>query len=227
MEFESEVKIADGSYDHLIDELAAFLKEFHHFPFYIRIGYEFDGSWNHYDPESFKRAWRRIVDRLRAAGADNFATVLAASRYHVPRETWERYWPGDNYVDWIGYSFWHYEAKHNVALDLAREKDKPVMLAEVTPRGLFLGQLQELVIHDWYANLFAHIEANRDTIKALAYIDANWDSQPMWNGRGWGDSRVRVNDHVREWWAGKMAQPGYRHGPEGLYEAIGFDPGDL
>ena len=224
MEFNSEDSIASGEYDHLIDELAAFLREFGRFPFFIRIGYEFDGAWNGYDPEHFKRAWRRIVDGLRERGADNFATVMASSRYHVAREVWDEYWPGDDYVDWLGYSYWHFEPAENTVLALAREKNKPVMLAEVTPRGIFLNLLGQLIIGDWYQVLFSHIEANPDVIKALAYIDANWDEQPMWKGRGWGDTRVRVNEDVAKWWTQKMAQPAYLHGPRGLYEAIRFVP---
>lgn len=221
MEFNSENRVASGDYDHLIDELAAFLKEFNRHPFYIRIGYEFDGSWNGYNPDNFKLAWRRIVDGLRTAGIDNFATVMGASRHHVEREVWDAYWPGDDYVDWIGYTFWYQDAAHNIALDLAREKDKPVMLAEVAPRGIFLPLLQDLIIYDWYSPLFAHIETNRDVIKALAYINANWDSQKMWRGRGWGDSRIQSNEQVKAWWLEKMNGAGYLHGPEGLYQAIG------
>ena len=140
MEFNSEDSVASGDYDHLIRELAAFLQEFSHVPFYIRIGYEFDGSWNDYDQENFKAAWRRIVDHLRAEKIENFVTVFGSSRNHIARETWDAYWPGDEYVDWIGYSFWY-------------------------------------------------------------------------------------NEPVKQWWVKKMAEPGYLHGPEGLYTAIGFEPG--
>ena len=222
MEFNSEDQVASGEYDHLIDEFVAFVKEFDEFPFFIRIGYEFDGSWNDYDPENFRLAWRRIVDALRQAGAENFVTVMGASRAHVPREIWEAYWPGDDYVDWIGYSLWHFDSSPNVALEIAREKDMPVMLAEVTPRGIFLNLLDNLIIYDWYQVLFDHIESNPDTIKALAYINANWDAQTMWKGRGWGDSRVQVNEPVKGWWLEKMSKPEYLHGPGNLYQFIGF-----
>lgn len=224
MEFNSEDKVASGEFDHLIKELADFLKEFSHIPFYIRIGYEFDGDWNGYDPPNFKKAWRRIIDHLRSEGIDNFATVFGASRYHIPREVWDEYWPGDDYVDWLGYSYWYYEVPHNVALDIAREKGLPVMMAEVSPRGLWLNLLAHRVLTDWYENLFLHIEENKDVIKALAYINAHWESQDMWRGGGWGDTRVRVNPYVKEFWQNKMAEPMYLHGPEGLYEAIRFNP---
>ena len=41
----------------------------------LRIGYEFDGEWNGYDPETYKRAFRAIVDTLREMGAENEQTV--------------------------------------------------------------------------------------------------------------------------------------------------------
>lgn len=221
MEFGAEVRVADGEHDHLIDELAAFLEEFRETPFFIRIGYEFDGAWNGYEPEKFRAAWRRIVDRLREAGRDNFATVMASSSVHVPRETWATYWPGDDYVDWLGYSWFGHHRGPEAALDLAREKGKPVMIAEAAPRGFYLEGLG-LVWYDWYQPLFQHIEENPDVVKALAYINADWDAQPMWSG--WGDSRIQVNDAVREAWLARMDQPGYLHGPEGVYEAIDFSP---
>lgn len=220
MEFGSEERVAGGDYDHLIRELANFLEEFSHVPFLIRIGYEFDGPWNGYDPESFQIAWRRIVDGLRKAGPDNFATVMASSSMSTPREVWDSYYPGDDYVDWLGYSYWSNVANDENVLALAREKSKPVMIAETTPRGFFLGQLGGLVWWDWFAVLFDHIEANADVIKAVSYINADWDSQEMWTG--WGDSRIQVNAEVRSLWLEKMAEPLYLHGTDGTYDAIGF-----
>ena len=67
MEGNSEDKVADGSFDHLIDELVKFVGDHPKHPFLIRIGYEFDGSWNKYDPKNFKLAFQRIVKKLRAA----------------------------------------------------------------------------------------------------------------------------------------------------------------
>ena len=65
MEGNSEDKVADGSYDYLIEELVDFVRDHPDHPFLIRIGYEFDGSWNNYDTKNFKGAFRRIVDALR------------------------------------------------------------------------------------------------------------------------------------------------------------------
>ena len=225
MEFNSEDEIARGQQDHLIDELADFLTEFSHFPFLIRIGYEFDGSWNDYDPDNFKLAWRRIVDGLRAKGVNNFATVLAASRHHIKRDIWDAYWPGDDYVDWIGYSFWSNEIRQPVALELAREKGLPVFIAEITPRGFWLDKASgDLVWFDWFQVLFDHIEQNRDVIKAISYINANWDADPMWQGKGWGESRIEINPRLSQRWQEKMDESLYLHTTEGIYQNIGFKP---
>jgi hypothetical protein len=54
----------------------------------------------------------------------------------------------------------------------------------------------------WFAPLFAYMEDNRDVIDALAYINVDWDSQPMWgppyeNGF-WGDTRLETNPVIAE-----------------------------
>ena len=52
----------------------------------------------------------------------------------------------------------------------------------------------------WFAPLFAYMDDNRDVIHALAYINVDWDSQPMWgppyaNGF-WGDTRLETNPEL-------------------------------
>lgn len=221
MEFGGDKRTARGEFDHLIDELGDFLIEHKHRPFILRIGYEFDGSWNDYDPQHFKDAWRRIVDKLTARNINNFATCMGASRYHVPKATWEAYWPGDEYVDWLGYSYWTVDVAEPVVFDLAREKGLPVFVAEATPRGFFLPQLQHgAVWGDWFENFFSHVEANKDVIRAFSYINTHWDADPMWSG--WGDSRIQTNPSVMVKWQEKMALPRYVISSSDLFESVGF-----
>ena len=79
MEGGGEVKVANGTFDHLIEEFVQFIVNYPDRVFYIRIGYEFDGSWNKYQPDSFAKAFRRIVDALRERKLTNYATVFASS----------------------------------------------------------------------------------------------------------------------------------------------------
>ena len=58
-------------------------------------------------PEYFKRAYRYIVDRVRARGASNILWVLHLNNYPEPEMPWNamaQYYPGSDYVDWLGLS---------------------------------------------------------------------------------------------------------------------------
>ena len=110
MEGGGEEKVADGTFDHLIDEFVQFIADHPKRVFFIRIGYEFDGSWNKYEPENFKKAFRRIVDALRNKKLSNYATIFASSSTVKPNQ-FETYDPGSEYYDWIGYSWWGHEDK--------------------------------------------------------------------------------------------------------------------
>jgi len=224
MEHDDESSVAAGDYDHNIEELVAFIREFDHLPFLIRIGYEFDGAWNSYEPEAFKIAWWRIVDSLRAEGLDNFATVLATYRLDIPDELWEDYWPGDDYVDWLGYSYWDGGTYSDNALDFARAKGMPIFIAESTPRGHQLDQSSQQIWEEWFRRYFRHIEENKDVIKGISYINADWDAQPMWKGRGWGNTRIQDNEYLASRWSETMARDLYVHDVAGTYDLIRFNP---
>ena len=223
MEGNSEDKVANGTYDYLIEELIQFLQDYPDTPFLIRIGYEFEGPWNNYDAENFKLAFQRIVDHLNEAGVTNYATVMASSSPTTPINVWEQYYPGDEYVDWVGYSYWAGDIVNAGSLEFAREHNKPVFIAESTPRSYYLDNESGEVAWDfWYDAFFSHIEENLDVIKAVSYINADWDAQPMWNG--WGDTRIEANEFVAEKWQEKMAEPLYINAEDEPFAIIQFAP---
>lgn len=220
MEGNREDKVADGSYDYLIAELVQFLKKYSDRAFLIRIGYEFDGHWNGYDPENFKTAFKRIVDQLRAAQVSNFATVMASSGGEKAGK-WEAYYPGDEYVDWVGYSLFRGKDTGRRALDFARKHKKPVFIAEATPKGTFLDKEDgEKAWAGWYKDFFKHIEANLDVIRAISYINCDWDAQPMWDK--WGNSRLEANEIVRNKWLEQMKKPYMVEAEDNPLALIGF-----
>jgi beta-mannanase len=60
-------------------------------------------------PETFKAAWRHVVDRVRARGATNVKWVLHLMDFSMPYEEWnlaDEYYPGADYVDWLGFSLY-------------------------------------------------------------------------------------------------------------------------
>ena len=223
MENHGEYLVADGTYDYLIDELANFLKTHQDHPFFLRIGYEFDGSSGGYDPEKYKLAFRRIVDRLHSQGLDNFATVYAASSVSVGAFFWDAYYPGDNYVDWIGYSYWDTAPEYKGGLDFARQHGKPVMIAESAPYLYsFANGDGEKTWEQWFIPFFQHVLENQDVIKAISYINADWHSQAMWKRGVWKDTRIQTNDVIRENWLSVIENPIFINGKDDVFGMIGF-----
>jgi Glycosyl hydrolase family 26 len=58
-------------------------------------------------PESFRDAYRHIVDMCRSRGADDITWFFHVDVGGWPHRQWNRiaaYWPGARYVDWIGVS---------------------------------------------------------------------------------------------------------------------------
>lgn len=238
--------IAEGKYDREIDQLGRFIRE-SGVAVFLRIGYEFDGAWNQgfEDTERYIAAWRAIVDRLRASGTDNVEFVWQASTSVIDdivdarRENIADWYPGDDYVDWAGLSWFtspdavtsvrgrpKHASLRELAVELvefARERGKPVMIAESSPQGYDLanntkanisrvfdgptaGDLRNVsddeIWEDWYAPLFEFMNDNSDTVRAFAYINCHWKMQPMWgppyaNDEGyWGDTRLEVNEEI-------------------------------
>ena len=156
------LRIGNGEHDKEIRQLARFA-EMVAGRVYLRIGYEFDGAWNqgYWNADQYIAAYRRIVDVLRAEGADNVEFVLQASAAGVDEiidgghEDISKWYPGDEYVDWIALSWFMNPQERSIVpqtnftpmtpgelsdevVQLAREKNKPVMIAEASPQAFDL-----------------------------------------------------------------------------------------
>ena len=216
--------VAEGTYDNQIDELAKTLKNYDQFPFIIRIGYEFDGEWNDYDSTNFKKAFRRIVDHLRTEQVENFATCMAASSFLVPISSWRAYYPGDNYVDWLGYSYWGGNPNSDTldSFIFAKEKNKPLFIAEIAPRGHYIKSLKngKVLWDTWYKDFFNHVSSNLDYVKAISYINCDWDVQEMWDG--WGDSRIQANNYIKSKWVDMINNKLFINADDNPYKQINF-----
>ena len=124
----SLTRILAGEHDAYIDRWADQAREFG-WPMFVSLANEMNGSWFpwsgvHYGggnvipggnppafegPETFKKAWRHIVDRVRARNATNIIWVLHLMIFSDPQEKWNlaaQYYPGTDYVDWLGLSLY-------------------------------------------------------------------------------------------------------------------------
>ncbi len=124
----SLTSIIAGEHDAYIDRWADAARDTGG-PIIVSFANEMNGSWfpwsgvhyggetivpgsdppRHQGPETFKKAWRHIVDRVRARGAKNVQWVLHLMDFSMPNEKWNlaaQYDPGPEYADWLGFSLY-------------------------------------------------------------------------------------------------------------------------
>ena len=70
----------------------------------LRVGAEMN-NWADSDPATFIQAFRKIADAARKY--DNIELVFSPDNISNRNHSFEEYWPGDEYVDWIGVSTYH------------------------------------------------------------------------------------------------------------------------
>jgi len=211
--------IAEGLQDDAIRDLANWCKNQDR-PVFIRFGYEFEGSWNNYNPTEFVDAWKHFVHVFDNENVNNVAYVWQSAGLN--QSNIENWYPGDEYVNWMGYSHFQNPNPGQSIRAFAQEKNKPVMVAEATPRRDLKEEPAESHWSLWYKEMFDIIYADNN-IKALAYINANWDAQPMWSGQGWGDSRIQVNEYVKEQWLIEMGKDPWIMASDSLKTQIDYE----
>ena len=109
-------KIVAGEFDADLRAWARDAKKFGS-PILIEWGTEPNGNWFGWNgkwnggpgagPQLFVASYKHIVDLMRAAGADNLTWVWHVNWLDVPERKWnsfENYFPGENYCDWVGLS---------------------------------------------------------------------------------------------------------------------------
>lgn len=223
-----EKKVAKGQHDDLIKELGAWIKAAKR-PIFLRIGYEFDGwEWNNYNRKFYLQAWERIHSIFKEQKVDNVAFVWQSKGTGSGQEILEEWYPGDELVDWVGYSY--FGNPDTEMLTFARKHNKPVFIAEATPvrenGGLYFNSdlkdeaVAKLIWEQWFMPFFKTIRENADVIKAFSYINSDWSSQPMWKINPVFqkvDSRIQVSEYISVRWKKEMEDLRYLHaGPKVL-----------
>ena len=74
----------------------------------------------------------------------------------------------------------------------------------------------------WFREFFKHIEANKDVIRAVSYINADWDGQDM--GDGWGQTLSQTSPLLQQRWQAKMAEETFVNASDNPHTVIGFTP---
>lgn len=234
-----EEKVAAGEHDDLMIRLAGWLKSLGERPVFLRIGYEFDGhDWNHYNKEAYIKAYRRIKDICDILGVTNVAYVWQSVGWESSPEEYESWYPGDAYVDWCAFSAFSRFDEATSMLEFARSKKKPVFIAEATPAISTPtvkkdGKTKETILakprqgeeawEKWFLPVFQLIKENGDLIKALSYINYDWQAFPMWkeNPTFKGiDSRLHTNTTIAKRWNKETSDSRYLKASPNLFDKL-------
>jgi hypothetical protein len=138
--------IADGRFDRYLRRSAVAAREWGK-PILVRFAHEMNGDWyawgtdgRGHSPQLYRRAWRRVVAKFKAAGADNVRWVWCPNVNQSGRLPFVHYYPGDRWVDWVGLDGfnWGYRGSYfsfkaifgRSYRALARLSNAPIMIAE-------------------------------------------------------------------------------------------------
>lgn len=196
-------EIAAGNLDSYLRRWAQGVKAWKS-PVFIRFAYEMNMvnmDWNATEsnggPEAFIHAWRRIHRIFNDEGVTNVRWVWCphADQQSPNYTDLRRYYPGDDYVDWIGLDGYHwgsmpgweaqaFDRVFRASYDLMASRNKPMMIAEMgTPAdGWNSGQ--------WLISAFDKIALDYPRIQAVVYFNADFSK------RGEKDWRFTQNNET-------------------------------
>ncbi|WP_242928758.1 glycosyltransferase [Pontibacter vulgaris] len=180
--------ILAGNYDEYIKRYAQLIAKTG-VPMYLRFGHEPENPFYPWSPEygnspeKYVAAWRYVVDKFRQEGVTNVAWVWNPWKHTTMLD----YYPGDDYVDWIGVTALNYGQAYSdhawrtfddlyepFRSHLTRIK-KPVMLAEFGTTE-FGGDKAA-----WLKYALYNISFDYPEIKAVVFFnsdrDKNWPNE--------------------------------------------------
>jgi hypothetical protein len=217
-------EIIAGKWDAYIDKWGDSARQFGQ-PMIVVFGVEMNGDWFPWSgwyygadewvgdapdvwegPEHFKKAYRYVVDRVRARGAANVKWMFHTNNYSYPLDTWNfapAYYPGSDYVDWLGMSVYGQQFKDEANPDIpslvdwpykelcSLDPNKPIMIAEwATGDFPFSADVHGMLKPAWISQALDLFRTRYPRIKAAVYWHERWQNPDQTY------SNLRVNSSV-------------------------------
>lgn len=177
-------KIADGKFDRQLKKYADDSKNYGG-PLMIEFGTEINGDWfpwsganNGKDPQRFKDAYIHIIEIFRERGADNITWVYHVNYDSSPDEKWNTmssYYPGDDYIDWIGMSIYGSQKKDDEWINITDIFDgaykRLIEISKNKPLAVFeFGVIENEKKSEWIKSFFDLIKSEKyNRIKGISY----------------------------------------------------------
>ncbi|HYG57920.1 MAG TPA: glycosyl hydrolase, partial [Symbiobacteriaceae bacterium] len=192
-------------YDAYVKGFIDSLKAYGH-PVFLRFGGEMNGDWTQWfdrDPAKYFAKFRLIANAVRQQGATNVAMVWSPNYVGPSDVDTHAYYPGDEYVDWVGINAYHdsyfkpqpdnvmmadlfYQGTRTNPLDKVKEfygryaGRKPIMLSE-TGFG-WKDQVRGLDQTAWAADalkrFYGYAPLVYPRLKAIAYFNKDFAWTP-------------------------------------------------
>jgi len=191
-------RITAGDFDNDIRRWARQLRDFG-YPVYFRPMSEMNGDWvtwggnaNGNSPQDYIPAWRHVHDIFVQEGATNVKWVWSPNRDGSTADaqaTFNTYYPGDNYVDYIGINGYNWGTLYNTpewtsswqsfedvirySYDVAvANTSKPVVIAETATTEVG-GNAQNGGKGQWIRDAFAALPTRFPRVEMLTWFNIN------------------------------------------------------
>ncbi|HEY5610947.1 MAG TPA: glycosyl hydrolase [Thermoanaerobaculia bacterium] len=184
-EYASLAAIARGDYNFYARAWAEAAAE-HGGPIFLRFAHEMNdpyrypwGPQNGNRPEDFIAAWRQMRTIFQQANANNVIWVWSP---HVSMPWFEFYYPGDEWVDWIGCGalnygdvaawsrWWSFEQIFEKAYPTLARFKKPIVIAE-------FGTIESGGDPaEWYAEAFGALQTKYSGVRAVVFFHQRRDT---------------------------------------------------
>jgi hypothetical protein len=111
----AEIAKGDKAVDKYLDKLAKHINKTFPEDFFFTVHHEAEDNVREkkgsgYTADDYSAMYRYVVQRLRSKGVDNLVTVWVSMAYvpHTTKKWFEKMYPGNDVVDWIGFDTYAY-----------------------------------------------------------------------------------------------------------------------
>lgn len=195
--------VINGVFDSYIVKWAQAAKKFRH-PMFLRFGHEMNDPyrypWGPHNnpPEDFIAAWQHVVTKFREVGAANVIWIWSP---HIAYDSAREYYPGHEYVDWIGlttlnygtvapWSEWYtFDEIFKKGYDEFSLYEKPIMITEFGSLDVGGDRAK------WYGDAIGSLPVKYPSVKALVYFHAAGDNTTTYKVLDWSfvnDEKVKA-----------------------------------
>ena len=200
-------EIAEGKFDVYIDKWAEAAAQFGA-PFYLRLGHEMNDPYRYpwgpqnNRPEDFIAAWRHVHDRFKEKGA---TSVIWLWSPHSAYMTYPQFYPGHEYVDWIGVTsinygtvatwsqWWTFDDIFGKFYDSVSLYEKPMIVTEFGSLAVGGDRAK------WFKDALTSLPDKYPAVKALVFYHATKDNTTSYKLLDWSfEDEPKVSSAIRE-----------------------------